>query len=193
MIKSCFVSSAIPKQPATFQKGMMSARSVDAKVPKGKPAGKGAKPPGRPSQTPVVPAPTGPGQRMTREAVVRLCGQNVNGLRSRGESLPWAVWPQEKLIETNGSTEYSLELQGQSFNTIEGLESVGDGCVLPFGPTFCCCFRDKTRFLRQYSKLRCLDLSWNALEAIHGLDALKQLRELKLYRNRLTSCDGLKE
>jgi hypothetical protein len=42
---------------------------------------------------------------------------------------------QEKLIESNGSTEYSLELQGQSFNTIEGLDSVGDGCV-PFPTRF---------------------------------------------------------
>ena len=49
------------------------------------------------------------------------------------------------------------------------------------------------RFDPQFPKLRCLDLSWNWLERVHGLDGLKQLKELKIYRNRLVSCDGLKE
>lgn len=43
----------------------------------------------------------------------------------------------------------------------------------------------------QFPKLRSLDLSWNLLDSIHELDSLRQLRELKLHRNKLTTCDGL--
>ena len=45
----------------------------------------------------------------------------------------------------------------------------------------------------QFPKLRCLDISWNDLEICHGLDALRQLKELKAYRNRLASTGGLQE
>ena len=45
----------------------------------------------------------------------------------------------------------------------------------------------------QYIGLRTLDLSWNAIEAINGLEALGQLRELKLYHNKLTTIENLTE
>lgn len=57
------------------------------------------------------------------------------------------------------------------------------------------CVRSSPRRLSaaQFPKLRTLDLSWNMLETIHGLDSLKLLKELKLYRNKLTTTEGLKE
>ena len=40
-------------------------------------------------------------------------------------------------------------------------------------------------------RLRVLDLSFNALAQIEGLDALGDLRELKLYANEIVHIDGL--
>ena len=45
----------------------------------------------------------------------------------------------------------------------------------------------------QYVKLRTLDLSWNSIERITGLEALVQLRELKLYHNKITIIENLTE
>jgi hypothetical protein len=60
-------------------------------------------------------------------------------------------------------------------------------CALSVGALWGCVRRV------QYSKLRTLDLSWNMIERITGLETLGQLRELKLYHNKLTTIENLSE
>lgn len=43
----------------------------------------------------------------------------------------------------------------------------------------------------KYTKLRSVDLSFNQLQALKGFEKLVDLRELKVYANRLASLDGL--
>ena len=45
----------------------------------------------------------------------------------------------------------------------------------------------------QYVKLRTLDASFNSIERITGLESLVQLRELKLYHNKIVAIENLTE
>ena len=45
----------------------------------------------------------------------------------------------------------------------------------------------------QYPKLRTIDLSYNSIITIHGFDSLRDLRELKLYHNRIEGLAGLEQ
>ena len=96
--------------------------------------------------------------------------------------------------EENGSNTYALEAHNRNIKRIDGFGQVSETCdanwlhVFNFSLT-------SIIFLRsiQYLKLRSVDLSFNRLTALEGFKSLVDLRELKVYANRLESLGGLEK
>lgn len=78
-------------------------------------------------------------------------------------SLAYAA--QETLLQEPNCSDYALEAHNRGISRIANLEKL--------------------------TKLRSLDLSFNNIEAIEGLSYNRDLRELKLYNNRITSILNL--